>query len=151
MFETGSNVWKTYDAWPPKTAQAKTLYFHAGGKLSFDAPTEKTGVDEYVSDPAHPVPFVGYVTDTVPQRYMADDQRFAATRPDVLVYESEPLTEDVTIAGPVRPKLKVASTGTDSDFVVKLIDVYPEDYPNPPCGCSGEEDCGCCAGVDGWV
>jgi len=130
VFETGSNVWKTYDAWPPKTAKAKTLYFHAGGKLSFDAPAEKTGVDEYVSDPAHPVPFVGYVTDTIPQRYMADDQRFAATRPDVLVYESEPLTEDVTIAGPVRPKLKVASSGTDSDFVVKLIDVYPYDTPN---------------------
>jgi putative CocE/NonD family hydrolase len=138
VFETGSNVWKKYDAWPPKPAVAKTLYFHAGGKLSFDAPTEKTGVDEYMSDPAHPVPFVGYVTDTVPQRYMADDQRFAATRPDVLVYESEPLTEDVTIAGPVRPKLKVASTGTDSDFVVKLIDVYPEDYPNPPSDAVGK-------------
>ncbi len=130
VFETGTNVWKTYDAWPPKTAVTKTLYFRAGGRLSFDAPTEKTGVDEYGSDPAHPVPFVGYPTDTVPQRYMADDQRFAATRPDVLVYESEPLTEDVTIAGPVRPKLKIASTGTDSDFVVKLIDVYPYDYPN---------------------
>jgi putative CocE/NonD family hydrolase len=132
VFETGSNVWKTYDAWPPRTASAKTLYFHSGGKLSFDAPTEKAGVDEYVSDPAHPVPFVGYATDTVPQRYMADDQRFAATRPDVLVYETEPLTEDVTIAGPVRPKLKIASTGTDSDFVVKLIDVYPYDYPEAP-------------------
>ncbi len=130
VFETGTNVWKTYDAWPPKAAVTKTLYFHAGGRLSFDAPAEKTGVDEYVSDPAHPVPFVGYPTDTVPQRYMADDQRFAATRSDVLVYESEPLTEDVTIAGPVRPKLKIASTGTDADFVVKLIDVYPYDYPN---------------------
>jgi hypothetical protein len=131
VFETGSNVWKKYDAWPPKSAAAKMLYFRAGGGLSFEPPSEKAGVDEYVSDPAHPVPFVGYVTDTVPQRYMADDQRFAATRPDVLVYESEPLAEDVTIAGPVRPKLKVASSGTDSDFVVKLIDVYPEDYPNP--------------------
>jgi putative CocE/NonD family hydrolase len=130
VFETGSNVWKTYDAWPPKGATTKTLYFRAGGKLSFDPPAEKAGVDEYVSDPAHPVPFVGYVTDTIPQRYMADDQRFAATRPDVLVYETEPLTEDVTIAGPVRPKLKISSTGTDSDFVVKLIDVYPYDYPN---------------------
>jgi putative CocE/NonD family hydrolase len=130
VFETGSDVWKKYDAWPPKTAVAKTLYFRAGGKLSFDPPAEKTGVDEYVSDPAHPVPFVGYVTDTIPQRYMADDQRFAASRSDVLVYETEPLTEDVTIAGPVRPKLKVASTGTDSDFVVKLIDVYPNDYPD---------------------
>jgi putative CocE/NonD family hydrolase len=132
VFETGSNVWKKYDAWPPKTAAPKMLYFRADGKLSFEAPTEKVGVDEYLSDPAHPVPFVGYVTDTIPQRYMADDQRFAASRPDVLVYESEPLTEDVTIAGPVKPKLKVSSTGTDADFVVKLIDVYPNDYPNPP-------------------
>ena len=132
VFETGSNVWKRYDAWPPKSAVTKMLYFHAGGKLSFDAPTEKAGVDEYLSDPAHPVPFVGYTTDTIPQRYMDDDQRFASTRPDVLMYETEPLTEDVTIAGPVRPKLKMASTGTDSDFVVKLIDVYPKDYPNPP-------------------
>jgi putative CocE/NonD family hydrolase len=131
VFETGTNVWRTYEAWPPKQAAAKTLYFHAGGKLSFDAPAEKAGVDEYVSDPAHPVPFVGYPTDTVPQRYMADDQRFASTRADVLVYVSEPLTEDVTIAGPVKPKLKIASTGTDSDFVVKLIDVYPYDFPLP--------------------
>jgi putative CocE/NonD family hydrolase len=132
VFETGSNVWKTYDAWPPKPAVAKTLYFRAGGKLSFDAPTEKAGMDEYVSDPAHPVPFVEYPTDTIPQRYMADDQRFASKRPDVVVYESEPLTEDVTIVGPVRPKLKIASTGTDSDFVVKLIDVYPYDAPAGP-------------------
>jgi len=132
VFETGTNVWKTYDAWPPKQAVAKTLYFHANGKLSFTSPTDKSGVDEYVSDPAHPVPFVGYPTDTVPQRYMDDDQRFAATRSDVLVYVSDVLTEDVTIAGPVRPKLKIASTGTDSDFVVKLIDVYPYDYPLPP-------------------
>ena len=84
-----------------------------------------------MSDPNHPVPFVGYTTDTVPQRYMVDDQRFASYRPDVLVYETEPLTEDVTIAGPISPQLKVASSGTDSDFDVKLIDVYPEDYPDP--------------------
>jgi len=138
VFETGSNVWKKYDAWPPKTATTKTLYFHEGGRLSFDAPSAKTGVDEYVSDPAHPVPFVSYTTDTVPQRYMDDDQRFASQRPDVLTYETEPLTEDVTIAGPVRPKLKVASTGTDADFVVKLIDVYPNDYPDPPSDAVGK-------------
>jgi putative CocE/NonD family hydrolase len=132
VFETGSNVWKKYDAWPPKSAAVKTLYFHADGKLSFDVPTEKAGVDEYVSDPAHPVPFVNYTTDTVPQRYMDDDQRFASRRPDVLTYETEPLSEDVTIAGPVKPKLKVASTGTDADFVVKLIDVYPNDFPDQP-------------------
>jgi len=130
MFETGTNVWRKYDAWPPAQAQAKTLYFRAGGKLSFEPPAEKEGFDEYVSDPAHPVPFIDYISDSVPQRYMVDDQRFAARRPDVLVYETDPLTEDMTIAGPLSPRLKVASTGTDSDFVVKLIDVYPSDYPD---------------------
>jgi putative CocE/NonD family hydrolase len=130
VFETGTNVWRNFDSWPPITAQPKTLYFHAGGKLSFDPPTELSGVDEYVSDPNHPVPFVGYTTDTVPQRYMVDDQRFASYRPDVLVYQTEPLEEDVTIAGPITPKLRIASSRTDSDFDVKLIDVYPEDYPD---------------------
>lgn len=131
VFETGTNVWRKYESWPPKAAQARMLYLHAGGKLSFDAATEASSVNEYVSDPAHPVPFVNYTTDTVPQRYMVDDQRFAARRADVLVYQSDVLEEDVTIAGPVSPKLKVASSGTDSDFVVKLIDVYPNDYPDP--------------------
>jgi putative CocE/NonD family hydrolase len=130
VFETGTNVWRKYDSWPPASAQAKTLYFHSGGKLSFQAPAEREGFDEYVSDPAHPVPYVNYMATSVPQRYMDDDQRFASERPDVLVYETEPLDEDVTIAGPVSPKLKISSTGTDSDFVVKLIDVYPDDYPD---------------------
>jgi uncharacterized protein len=130
VFETGTNLWRSFDTWPPKAAQPRTLYFHAGGKLSFDPPAETIGLDEYLSDPAHPVPFVGYTTDTVPQRYMVDDQRFASTRPDVLVYESEPLEEDITIAGPISPRLKVVSSGTDSDFDVKLIDVYPDDYPD---------------------
>jgi len=131
VFETGTNVWRNFDSWPPKAAKARTLYFHPGGKLSFDPPADVSSSDSYVSDPAHPVPFVGYTTDTVPQRYMVDDQRFASYRPDVLVYQTEPLEEDLTIAGPISPKLKIASTGTDSDFDVKLIDVYPEDYPNP--------------------
>jgi putative CocE/NonD family hydrolase len=130
VFETGTNVWRKYDAWPPKAAAPKTLYFHAGGKLSFDPPTEASSADEYLSDPNHPVPFVGYTTDTVPQRYMVDDQRFASYRPDVVTYETDPLEQDVTIAGPISPHLKVASTGTDSDFDVKLIDVYPEDFPD---------------------
>jgi putative CocE/NonD family hydrolase len=140
VFETGSNVWHTYDQWPPKQAAPKTLYFHANGRLSFDPPTasEKAAYDEYTSDPAHPVPFVGYITDTVPQRYMVDDQRFASTRPEVLTYETEPLTEDVTIAGPISPKLKVSTTGTDSDFDVKLIDVYPGDTPDPDDGHVGK-------------
>jgi uncharacterized protein len=132
VFETGTNVWRQYPAWPAPNAKPRTLYFHAGGKLSFDAPTESDGFDDYVSDPAHPVPYTSYITDDVPQRYMVDDQRFATTRPDVLVYQSEPLEENVTIVGPVSPKLFVATSGTDSDFIVKLIDVYPSDYPDPP-------------------
>jgi hypothetical protein len=130
VFETGTNVWRKYDSWPPAKATAKTLYLHAGGKLSFEPPSEKEGFDEYISDPAHPVPFVDYTATSVPQRYMTDDQRFASRRPDVLTYESEAFDEDVTIAGPISPKLKISSSGTDSDFVVKLIDVYPSDYPD---------------------
>ncbi len=131
VFETGTNVWRHFDQWPPKEAMPKVLYLHAGGKLSFDSPTEVQSRDDYESDPNHPVPFVGFTTNSVPQRYMVDDQRFASQRPDVLTYVSDPLEEDVTIAGPISPKLKVASSSTDSDFDVKLIDVYPDDYPNP--------------------
>ena len=131
-FETGSNVWKQYAAWPPPQAKAKMLYLLAGGRLGWTKPGEQSSSDSYVSDPAHPVPYVPYITgDDVPQRYMDDDQRFAAERPDVLVYETEPLTEDVTVAGPIKPMLKIASTGTDSDFIVKLIDVFPDDYKDP--------------------
>ncbi len=131
-FETGSDVWKTYDAWPPKQAVAKTIYFQPHGGLAWSAPTVASSKDEYVSDPAHPVPYVGYVTEAEPpQRYMDDDQRFAATRPDVLVYQTEPLADDVTVVGPVKPRLRIASTGSDSDFDVKLIDVFPEDFEYP--------------------
>ena len=141
MFETGTNVWRKYPSWPPPSAQPRTLYFQADGKLSFEAPAagDRNAYDEYVSDPMHPVPFVGYITDTVPQRYMVDDQRFAARRPDVLVYATDPLKQDVTIAGPITAKLKVASSGTDSDFVVKLIDVYPQDYPDPEGASTGNK------------
>ena len=130
MFETGTNVWRQYSAWPPPQAQKRTLYFHADGKLSFTPPTT-TGeaYDEYVSDPNRPVPFIDYTALGVPQEYMASDQRFASRRTDVLVYQTEPLEEDVTLAGPVSPKLHVSTSGTDSDWVVKLIDVYPPEYP----------------------
>src|SRR5215831_17252402 len=130
VFETGTNVWRKHDSWPPAKAKPRTLYLHAGGKLSFEPPSQSEGSDEYVSDPAHPVPFIDYMATAVPQRYMVDDQRFASRRTDVLTYQSDVLDEDVTIAGPIMPKLKVASTGTDSDFVVKLIDVYPNNYPD---------------------
>jgi uncharacterized protein len=131
-FETGTNVWKKYDAWPPQNAVTKTLYLQPNGGLGWSAPTAHDSKAQYVSDPAHPVPFVPYVTGPdVPQRYMDEDQRFAAHRGDVLVFQTEPLTEDVTVVGPIRPRLKIASTGTDADFVVKLIDVFPEDYKSP--------------------
>ena len=128
MFETGTNVWRQYSAWPPADAQKRTLYFHADGKLSFDPPTAADGFDQYLSDPSRPVPFIDYTALGVPQEYMVSDQRFASRRPDVLVYQTEPLQEDVTLAGPVLPRLRVSTSGTDSDFVVKLIDVYPPDF-----------------------
>ena len=129
VFETGTNVWRKYDAWPPAKAAKKKLYLTPGGGVSFAEPSNAAGYDEYISDPNHPVPFVGYQTLDVPQEYMVSDQRFAETRPDVLVYQSEVLDEDVTIAGPVNPRLWVSTSGTDSDWVVKLIDVYPQKEP----------------------
>jgi putative CocE/NonD family hydrolase len=128
-FETGTNVWRRYTAWPPAQAQARTLYFGPNGTLTWQQPAAGGGYDEYVSDPNKPVPYIGYPATSVPQEYMVSDQRFAATRPDVLVYQSDVLEQDVTVAGPVTPKLFVSTTGTDSDWVVKLIDVYPAEYP----------------------
>jgi uncharacterized protein len=131
VFETGTNVWRRYDAWPPKNAQPRELYLHADGGLSFEAPAaESTSYDEYVSDPAKPVPFVNYPALNVPQEYMLSDQRFADSRTDVVVYETPVLQEDVTLAGPISPRLFVSTSGTDSDWDVKLIDVYPTDYPD---------------------
>jgi uncharacterized protein len=132
MFETGTNVWRKYPSWPPKNTESRTLYFHESGQLSFDPPGEtKSAFDEYVSDPNHPVPFVELHSTDVPQVYMDADQRFAAKRPDVLVYQTQPLEEAITVSGPASPRLWVSTSGTDSDFVVKFIDVYPMDYPNP--------------------
>ncbi len=128
IFETGSNRWRNFDAWPPK-GEAKKLYFHPSGKLSFTAPTEADSSDEYVSDPAKPVPFVGYTTLDMAQEYMVGDQRFATSRLDVLSYTSDVLEEDLIVAGPLKPQLFLTSSATDGDFVVKLIDVYPDDYP----------------------
>ncbi|MDQ1089317.1 CocE/NonD family hydrolase [Siphonobacter sp. SORGH_AS_1065] len=131
IFETGSNVWKKYDAWPPKQSQEKNLYFHANGKLSFEAPkATPTSFMEYLSDPSKSVPFTSEIRNVRGADFMYEDQRFAATRPDVLVYESDVLAEDVIISGNVMADLFVSTTGTDADFVVKLIDVYPGDAPN---------------------
>ena len=142
LFATGINEWRRHVTWPPAEAREASLYLLPGGKLAFEPGqgVSKNGAndafDEYVSDPSRPVPVIGHAGDGMPGDYMAEDQRFAARRPDVLVYETEPLERDVTIAGPVAPMLRVSTSGTDSDFVVKLIDVYPNDHPDPapnPC------------------
>src|SRR5262249_24459170 len=101
--------------------------------LSFDPPTadESGQFDEYVSDPQKPVPYIGSISIHRTVEYMTDDQRFAASRTDVLTYQTDVLTEDVTLVGPLSAGLQVSTSGTDSDFVVKLIDVYSNDFPNP--------------------
>jgi hypothetical protein len=130
-FETGSNQWKTYKTWPPKEAEDKNLYLLPGGKLSFDAPSEaRDTYDEFVSDPAKPVPFYGDITLGMQREYMDGDQRFASRRPDVLTYQTDVLDHDVTLAGNIWADLKVAITGTDADWVVKVIDVYPDSTRN---------------------
>lgn len=136
MFETGANRWRAFDAWPPKDAKTTALFFRGGGALlpvqeGLTSTIELRPEDEFVSDPARPVPHVPKITTGMDGEYMTADQRFAATRPDVLVYETPPLTEDMTVAGPVEVELFVSTTGTDADWVVKLIDVYPDDFPNP--------------------
>ncbi|MCE6987830.1 CocE/NonD family hydrolase [Dyadobacter sp. CY323] len=136
IFETGSNQWKKYDQWPPKNTVEKKLYLHPDGTLSFSSTMTtmqagaKPDFHEYTSDPAKPVPFTSEIRSVRGSDFMYEDQRFAASRPDVLVYQSEVLQEDVTISGNVFANLFVSTTGTDADFVVKLIDVYPGDAPN---------------------
>jgi putative CocE/NonD family hydrolase len=133
MFQTGSNKWVRHDRWPPKAAVTRKLYFHPEGKLAFEPPADtKPGFDEYVSDPARPVPYRPRpVPPTYPGRewreWMVEDQRFTQHRPDVLTYETEPLEEDVAVAGSLTAHLFAATSGTDCDWVVRLIDVYPED------------------------
>jgi uncharacterized protein len=133
IFETGSNKWTNYDVWPPKAAQSKNLYFQEKGNLSFStpsvAPDFHRSFAEWVSDPAHPVPYTEDVHAHRTREYMSDDQRFAARRADVVVYQTEPLMEDVTVTGPIDAHLFFSTTGTDADLVVKLIDVFPEDTP----------------------
>jgi len=130
VFETGTNEWKRYDAWPPKQAKSAALYLGPNGQLSFTKPATGADFDEYISDPAKPVPFIPATETGMTREHMTDDQRQASRRTDVLVYQTPILTDDVTIAGPLKPELFVSTSGTDSDFVVKLIDVYPDNFPD---------------------
>jgi putative CocE/NonD family hydrolase len=131
MFDTGLKKWETFDAWPPDNAQM-TLTFEEYGRLLINEKTDEKSVFEYVSDPAKPVPYTSFtegVTFT-PRAFMTDDQRHASRRPDVLTFETPVLEEDLTFAGEILTKLMVSISGTDADFVVKLIDVYPSDHPD---------------------
>jgi putative CocE/NonD family hydrolase len=130
VFETGRNQWRKFDNWPPRNANLLNLFPAEKGVLAMDRPAQEH-IDEYVSDPARPVPYVNSLAFGMRGDYMTEDQRFAATRTDVLVYKTEVLDHDVSVFGPIEVDLKVSTSSTDSDFVVKLIDVYPDDFPNP--------------------
>ena len=133
MFLTGKNEWKKFDQWPPKNLENKKLYLHAGEKLTFDLPqANESAFDEYISDPHKPVPYTDDIAFEMTKEYMTDDQRFAARRPDVLIYETDALTDDITLAGPSVAHLKVSTSGTDADWIVKLIDVYPTEIVDNP-------------------
>lgn len=130
VFESGTNVWRRHDAWPPRDAKAVTYHLAGQGALSEARPAE-AGRDSFVSDPARPVPFMERITTKMDYEYMTADQRHASRRPDVLVYQTPVLERDLAIAGPIEVDLVVSTTGTDADWVVKVVDVFPADYPDP--------------------
>jgi uncharacterized protein len=125
IFVTGSNEWRNFDTWPPKNVTEKKLYLQSSGAISFTAPVLINNYDEYVSDPAKPVPYAEAVHTQRTAEYMTDDQRFASRRPDVMVYQTDILYDDMTLTGPLTADLFVSTTGTDADYIVKLIDVFP--------------------------
>lgn len=132
VYETGANRWQFLDSWPPQDTRTRTLYLHDGDRLSFGPPKQSEGeYDEYASDPAKPVPYTSEITQWYNPSFMLQDQRFADRRPDVMVYQTGILDESYTIAGPFVATLYVSTSGTDSDWIVKLIDVFPDDTPNP--------------------
>lgn len=139
LFDSGAGTWKEFDQWPPQNAVTTNLYFRESGKLSFDPPAASNGFDAYVSDPEHPIPYRHRpIERTYDPRgsgwssWMTEDQRFVDGRPDVLVYQTDPIEDDVTLAGSVVARLFASTTGTDADWVVKLIDVYPDSIENRP-------------------
>ena len=130
VFETGSNQWKSYTAWPPKNIMPVAYFFNSNQQLSLQKTIAENSFTTYTSDPAKPVPYTNGIFGRRNNEYMAEDQRFVATRPDVILFTTLPLTENITLAGRIQADLFVSTTGTDADFVVKLIDVFPEDEPN---------------------
>lgn len=136
LFDTGAHRWRTFENYEPTAGTDTALYLTANGGLTFSADALKaaSGYSEYVSDPMNPVPYTQKITLNYPRDFMTEDQRFAARRPDVLTFQTELLAEDVTVAGDIKPSLFISSSGTDSDFIVKLIDVFPDDYNYPETG-----------------
>ncbi len=146
VFETGTNRWRTFDAWPPKETQPRTIFLAPSDRLSFDPPAAQVedgnergaiavaaeAFDEFVSDPDKPVPYTETITTHMTREYMTDDQRFASRRPDVLTYSTAALEADLTLAGPVTAHLWITTTGTDADWIVKIIDVFPPNAPDHP-------------------
>ncbi len=132
IFETGTNQWRKFDVYPPRNLQEKQLYLQRNGKLSFDTPGADNSFTEFLSDPSRPVPLMPTIGGGVPRTYMVQDQRFSFQRSDVLSFQTDALTEDVTLGGNIMAMLKVSTTGTDADWIVKVIDVYPDDTPNDP-------------------
>ena len=130
IFETGSNQWKNYATWPPKNSNKVNYYFIENNKLSTQRSAVIKSFNEYQSDPGKPVPYTNGTFSWRNNEYMAEDQRFAALRPDVVVFETDELTEDITLAGRINADLFVSTSGTDADFIVKLIDVLPDNEPN---------------------
>lgn len=131
VFDTGAGVWRSFTSWPPKAVEA-SYYPHPDGTLDDKIDPSVGGkFSEWVSDTKRPVPSSNTISIGMPREYLLEDQRFASKRPDVMVYQTPPLTEDTTVIGPIRANLFFSSTGTDSDFVVKLIDVFPNDYATP--------------------
>ncbi len=131
VFETGANRWRRFDAWPPPVTRGVNLFLTEGGKLDFEKPQNAEPRHRaYISDPAKPVPYTSHITTRWEARYMTEDQRFAARRPDVLVFQTDPLKEDLTVAGPIEAELWVSTSRTAADWVVKLIDVFPGATPN---------------------
>ncbi|MBC6493136.1 CocE/NonD family hydrolase [Flavihumibacter stibioxidans] len=128
VFFSGENAWKEFSAWPPEAMKLQPIYLSENGGLSWNRPATKSQPSEYISDPAKPVPYTEDVHYSRTREYMTDDQRFASRRPDVLTFETAPLQEDLTLAGPVIADLMVSISSTDADFVVKVIDVFPDDF-----------------------
>jgi len=137
VFDAGTNTWRSFDHWPPRGTTQRHLYFQPGGRLAF-SPDSGSGSDQFVSDPAHPVPYRPrpvertYSPTSRWRRWETEDQRFVQNRPDVLSWQTDPLKDSVTVAGNVVAHLYAATTGSDADWVVKLIDVYPDTIPDQP-------------------